>query len=67
MRSLEQAIAGLGFFKFGEKKAKRQELSEVMTKMIDLKKQNLKMADKREAFAEAQETLNAEKAQLERL
>ena len=67
VRSLEQAIAGLGFFKFGEKKAKRQELSEVMTKMIDLKKQNLKMADKREAFAEAQETLNAEKAQLERL
>ena len=67
VRSLEQAIAGLGFFKFGEKKAKRQELSEVMTKMVDLKKQNLKMADKREAFAAAQEALNAEKTQLERL
>ena len=67
VRGLEQTIAGLGFFKFGEKKAKRQELSEVMTKVIDLKKQNLKMADKRNAFAEAQEALNAEKAQLERL
>lgn len=65
-KSIEQTIAGLGFFKGREKKARQQELSSVMAEIAELKKQNLGMGEKRSAYEEAKKRLDAERAALER-
>ena len=66
-KGIENYISGLGLFKGKETRLKQQELSQVMARIADLKKQNIGMVDKQRAVISAQRDVDKANAEVKGL